>query len=472
MLRRTLIFVTVGCILAGSMSLAAESLRAQLLAIPVTSKLGGDTTRPVATKDAFTFIAGNATEAHKPIFARGNAAFIAKWDPAPGGKPAFDGLGPLFNRTSCLDCHIDNGRGEPPAGPDVVLDSSLVRVSIPGFDPNGGPNPVPIYGDQIQDRGILDVPPEATPQITWSETQHTYADGTPFSLRRPTITLANPGYGPFPENMMTSLRMSNPVIGLGLLEAIPESTLLALADVDDADNDGISGRPNIVFDLATKTKQVGRFGWKANMASLAHQNATAALSDMGVSSDMLPIDLCRKEQVACVKAARAAKPAEGVEMSAEVSADLLTYMRLVAVPQQRNPHLADVKRGEGVFRQMGCAACHIPTLITADNASLPEIASQTIHPFTDLLLHDMGEGLSDQRPDTLATGREWRTPPLWGLGLTQKVNAHTFLLHDGRARNIAEAILWHGGEAETAKENFRTAPKATRDDLLAFLNSL
>jgi CxxC motif-containing protein (DUF1111 family) len=434
------------------------------LSIPLSDKLGGDTTRPVATKEAFTFVAGNATDAHKPRFSAGNTIFTRDWE-------ARQGLGPLFNATSCFDCHIENGRGAPPGQHGDALESSLVRVSTPGTDPNGGPAPVPIYGDQIQDKGIAGVPAEATARIAWREHKGTYADGTVFSLREPVVTLTNASYGAVPDNVMVSFRVSNPVIGLGLLEAVPESTLAALSDPDDADHDGVSGRMNVVFDMATKTRKAGRFGWKANNASLAHQNATAALSDMGLSSEMLPVDLCRKEQKECVEAARKAKPAAGFELDETTAADLLLYMQLIAVPQQRNPQLAEVKRGETIFREMGCAACHMPTLKSAD-AALPELAHQTFHPFTDLLLHDMGDGLADHRPDNLASGTEWRTTPLWGLGLTHKVNGHTQLLHDGRARNVAEAILWHGGEAEAAKENFRTAPKKVRDDLLAFLGSI
>ncbi|MBL8631500.1 MAG: thiol oxidoreductase [Rhodospirillaceae bacterium] len=473
MAHRWLIALISAAALTAGVAHAERTLREQLLAAPLSDQLGGATTRPVATKDAFTFVAGNASDQHKARFVRGNELFTATWDPTPGKNPNTQGLGPLFNAKSCFDCHIQNGRGTPPTKPHDVLDSSLVRISVPGADPNGGPNPVPIYGDQLQDKAIDGVPPEATPNVRWREVvKGKFADGTHYSLRKPTVTLTKPAYGTFPKDVMISFRVSNPVIGVGLLESVPESTLLALADETDADGDGISGRMNVVFDMATKTRKAGRFGWKANNASLRHQNATAALSDMGLSSEMLPIDLCRKEQVECMDAARKAKPAEGFELTPEHVEQLLVYMQLIAVPHQRNPQLPEVKRGEAVFRDIGCAACHMPTLITAADAAIPELANQTIHPFTDLLLHDMGEGLADHRPDNLASGTEWRTAPLWGLGLVQKVNGHSFLLHDGRARNVAEAILWHGGEAEAAKEKFRTSPKAARDDLLAFLGSL
>jgi CxxC motif-containing protein (DUF1111 family) len=468
-----LLGLVAGLVLAVGIAQAEPNLRHQLLAMPLTEKLGGDTTRPVATKDAFTFVAANASDQHKAQFVRGNELFTATWEPTPGKNTNTQGLGPLFNAKSCFDCHIQNGRGTPPAKPRDVLESSLVRFSVPGADPNGGPNPIPVYGDQLQDKGIEGVPPEAIPEVRWHDAvKGKFADGTRYSLRAPTVKLTNPAYGALPKDMLISFRVSNPVIGVGLLESIPESTLIALSDENDTDSDGISGRMNVVFDMATKERKAGRFGWKANNASLRHQNATASLSDMGLSSAMLPIDLCRKEQVECVEAARKAKPTDGFELTPDQVEQLLVYMQLIAVPQQRNTQLPEVKRGEAVFRDMGCAACHMPTLITAADAAIPELSNQTIHPFTDMLLHDMGEGLADHRPDNLASGSEWRTTPLWGLGLTEKVNGHTFLLHDGRARNVTEAILWHGGEAERAKEKFRTAPKTARDDLLAFLGSL
>ncbi|MCB2108814.1 MAG: thiol oxidoreductase [Rhodobacteraceae bacterium] len=450
----------------------AETLRERLLAIPISEALGGETTRPVATGDAFTFVAGNAATETKELFSLGNQMFTTVWVPAPGPQPVTDGLGPLFNRESCLDCHVQNGRGAPPGDSTGKLETSLVRVSIPGTDKNGGPNPVPIYGDQIQDRAIDGVPPEATVQISWTEQPGEYGDGTPYSLRRPKVMLVNPQYGPFPKDLLMSFRVANPVIGLGLLEAVPRATMDELADPDDADNDGISGRVNIVFDVPARAKKEGRFGWKANNASLRNQNAGAALGDMGISTPVMPIDLCLPGQDACAAAARKARPREGIEMTAKFFDQLNIYTELIAVPKQRNGDAEDVRRGERAFRDMGCAACHMPTLVTGVVDGRPEVSVQTIHPFTDLLIHDMGEGLADGRPDYLAGGSEWRTAPLWGIGLTKKVSGHTQLLHDGRARDFAEAILWHGGEGEAAMEKFRAADKAARDDLLSFLSSI
>ena len=451
----------------------SDSLRARLLAMPVSDQLGGAITRPVATMDAFTFVAANASDSAKAMFSFGNQMFTTNWLPTPGPQPTTDGLGPLFNHDSCFECHLENGRGAPPTGPDHRLETSLVRVSIPGADPRGGPNPVPIYGDQIQDRAIDGVPAEARVRVAWTENAGIYADGAAYALRAPTVTLTEPGYGPFPADMMTSFRMANPVIGGGLLEAVPDATLEQLADPDDADGDGISGRVNRVWDTPLRAMKVGRFGWKSNAATLAHQNAAASLGDMGVTTPPMSIDLCMPGQDACAAAAKKARSSDGAtEMSKPFFDRLVVYTQLLAVPKQRNRAMPEVKRGEKAFHDFGCAGCHLPTLVAGTEGILPELAGQVFHPYSDLLLHDMGEGLADGRPDWAASGSEWRTAPLWGLGLTATVNGHTFLLHDGRARNVSEAILWHGGEAEAAKEKFRTASAKARADLLAFLDSL
>jgi CxxC motif-containing protein (DUF1111 family) len=456
------------CVL--SLPAQAESLREKLLSIPQTDALGGATTRPVATKEAFTFVAGNASPANRAQFTFGNQMFTVDWKPTPGVQPVTDGLGPLFNRESCFACHDNNGRGRAPDGPGQTMDSMLMRLSVPGRDGHGGPKPVPGYGDQLQDRAIAGVPPEGRADVSWSDVPGAYADGERFVLRKPTYAFSQLAYGPLPRDVMASPRVANPVIGLGLLESVPVATLQALADPDDNDGDGISGRLNTVWDAPSQSMKPGRFGWKANVASLLHQNAGAARGDMGINTPVFPNDHCEPEQQACIIEAK--KSDQGLEMSEAFFTRLDIYMQLLAVPQQRNAQLPEVVRGATVFRDMGCAGCHLPTLQTDGAVALPELQNQTFHPFTDLLVHDMGEDLSDGRADFDAAPREWRTAPLWGMGLTQKVSGHTMLLHDGRARSVPEAILWHGGEAEAARERFRTAPKTTRDDLLAFLDSL
>lgn len=428
--------------------------------------LGGETSRSVLGAKAFTLNAANQSAGRQRDFFFGNRLFNTNWVIAPASTSTFDGLGPLFNRVSCSGCHVRDGRGQSPeAGGDFL--SALVRVSIPGTDAHGGPNPHPAYGDQLQDRAIPGVRPEAKISLTWQEEKGSYGDGAPYSLRRPLISLSQPGYGPFGQNVMTSLRTAPAVIGLGLLEAIPEADIRAAADPQDANGDGIRGRTNEVWDVAASRTALGRFGWKANQPNLRQQNAGAFNGDMGLTTSLFPRQNCLPAQKDCSKA-----PAGGTPEVSDIFLDKLTlYTRTLAVPFQRNGTEPDVRQGGRIFAAIGCAACHRPTWRTGPS-DVPEVAHQTIHPFTDLLLHDMGDGLADGRPDFLAGGRDWRTPPLWGLGLLMATNGHEFLLHDGRARGPEEAILWHGGEGQKAKDAFRTLPAADRQALIAFLRSL
>ena len=323
------------------------------------------------------------------------------------------------------------------------MESMLVRLSVAG--PDGTAVPHPAYGDQLNEHAILGVPAEGHVVIDDDEVAGTYGDGTPYSLAKPRYTFVDLAFGSL-DGAMVSPRVAPAMIGLGLLEAVPEATLVALADPDDADGDGISGRINRLDDGSA-----GRFGWKANVATLRRQAAGAALGDIGLTTSLLPDQNCPPAQVACAAALKDPQP----EMSDDFLDRLVTYASTLAVPAERDGGNPEVALGLEKFRDFGCAACHMPTLKTDSAAALPELRNQTFHPFTDLLLHDMGEGLADGRPDGSATGSEWRTPPLWGLGLVEKVNRHDRLLHDGRARGFAEAILWHGGEAEAAKEAFR-----------------
>jgi CxxC motif-containing protein (DUF1111 family) len=450
-------------------ALAGESLqplREQLLAIPLTDRLGGETTRPLTAPNAFSFQAVNAPRRHQRPFSFGNRLFNTNWVEAPASVKSFDGLGPIFNRVSCAGCHTKDGRGQPPLakGP---MDSMLLRISIPGANEHGGPKPIPGYGDQLSERAIGGMKPEGIAEIGYEEVPGTYGDGETYSLRKPTYRIVETNYGPLPSDAMISPRVAPHVIGLGLLEAVPEATLETLADPEDKDGDGISGRVNRVWDSAKQHPAIGRFGWKAGQPDLLNQNAAAAIGDIGLTSWVHTNENCSEAQPACVSAVKGDAP----DLSDEFLQKLTLYTATLAVPAQRNAGDPQVKRGAELFRSMGCAACHTPTLKSGDHEHR-ELANQTFHPFTDLLLHDMGQGLADNRPEFEASGTEWRTPPLWGLGLVETVNGHTNLLHDGRARGFAEAILWHGGEAQAAKEAFRTAPKDAREALIAFLKSL
>jgi len=432
-------------------------VRAALVASPVSDALGGETTVDAAGSDAFTRLAANAPTERSRDFALGSRLFAIEWASFPNAVKIFDGLGPTFNHDTCAGCHASNGRGRPPATEGGAMGSMLLRLS--GAD--GGP--LAEYGDQLNDRALDGVPPEGRAVVTYDAVAGTYGDGTPYTLLRPRVRFSDAAFGPL-DGAMTSARVAPAVIGLGLLEAVPEATLLALADPGDADGDGISGRVNRLDPGGT----IGRFGWKANVADLRHQSAAAAIGDMGLTTSLFPDQNCPPAQAACGAAAEE----DGPEISDAFLDRIVTTMRTIAVPAQRNADDGQVVAGLAAFRRSGCDGCHMPTLATDGTAVLPELRDQTFHPFTDLLLHDMGEGLADGRPDHDATGTEWRTPPLWGLGLVPVVNGHDRLLHDGRARGFAEAILWHGGEAEAAKEAFRNAPKDERDALVAFLGSL
>jgi CxxC motif-containing protein (DUF1111 family) len=440
------------------------SLRQQLLSVPVTDQLGGGTTRVIGTDKSFTFLASNAPEDRARPFFFGNRIFNTTWVEYPASVKDFDGLGPTFNRNSCSGCHVRDGRGRPPEGPDEMMESMLVRLSV--TDTSGRAVPHPAYGDQLNDRAIFGVTAEGQAYVDDDELKGAYGDGTPYTLLKPRIRFANLAYGPL-DGAMLSPRVAPQMIGLGLLEAVPESTLAALADPDDADGDGISGRINWLT-KADGSPVAGRFGWKANVATLRDQSAGAALGDIGLSTGDRPAQNCPEAQATC----RAASADPRVELKDSFLDRLVLYTETLAVPQARDLSRPEVVRGEAFFHQFGCASCHMPTLQTDGSARFPELQSQTFHPFTDLLIHDMGEGLADHRPDGSASGTEWRTPPLWGLGLVPRVNGHDRLLHDGRARGFAEAILWHGGEAEPAREAFRNATADERAALVEFLSAL
>ena len=465
-----LLAVGLAITLAGAEPAQPASVRDMLTALAVSPQLGGDTTRVIQSSASFTFLIENAGPGQARIFSFGNRLFNTNWVQAPGSVKSFDGLGPTFNRVSCAACHTFDGRGRPPEKAGDTMDSILVRLSIPGQNEHGGPLPHPAYGDQLNERAIQGVTPEGQTLITYDETSGAYGDGETYALRTPRISFVNLAYGPM-DGVMTSVRVAPQMIGMGLLESVPDATLAALADPDDADGDGISGRMNQVWSGAAQKMIAGRFGWKANVGSMMDQTTNAALGDIGLTTSLHPVQNCTPAQADCLAAYDQGR-ADGPEIKDEFVEKLVFYVQAIAVPRQRDETNTQVSRGEALFRQAGCAACHMPTLQTGPDAVIPELANQTFHPFTDLLLHDMGPGLADGRPDFEASGSEWRTPPLWGLGLVPRVNGHDRLLHDGRARGFAEAILWHGGEAEASKETFRTMPKDDRESLVAFLKSL
>jgi CxxC motif-containing protein (DUF1111 family) len=429
---------------------------------------GGETTVFDEGANAFSLAARNLVGDRRDKFFVGNSLFKRAWVTAPSSTSGVDGLGPTYNATSCAACHFKDGRGAPPQEPGEEFLGLLVRLSVPGEAPNGGPLGDPVYGGQFNHKSILTVPAEGTSSVTYVEVPGTFGDGTAFSLRTPTYDFTDLAFGPFAEGIMFSPRTGQAMIGLGLLEALDETTIVALADEADADGDGISGRANYVADVRSQTVKLGRFGWKANQPSLEQQVSGAFNGDIGITSELFPTQNCPPAQTACSASPDGGAPEIAVDKIDEVT----YYSQLLAVPARRNFQDPTVLRGKAMFLAAGCASCHTPKLVTGSFPGVPEISGQTIFPFTDLLLHDMGSELADHRPDFLATGTEWRTAPLWGIGLVQVVNRHTNFMHDGRARDLGEAILWHGGEGEAAREAYRLMPASDREAMLAFLESL
>ena len=393
------------------------------------------------------------------LFSTGDGNFSATFVTAPA--PLNPGLGPVYNNVSCVSCHASDGRG---AAPDDGgrLASMLFRVSIPGADEHGGPLDAPGLGGQLQDKAVFGIKPEAEVTVTWVEAVKKFADSSSAALRRPVYTLSNPAY-PLPANLLLSPRIAPPMPGLGMLEAIAEADILALADPSDADGDGISGKPNIVWSREYQRPMLGRFGWKAEAPTLLQQVAGAYNQDMGITNFIFPTESYSSE---------AGQPLLPVELSDSLLYATRFYCKSLGVPVRRNHTDPDVVAGKALFAQAGCTGCHVSRFRTGTDYAYPQVSNQTIFPYTDLLLHNMGPDLADNRPAYAADGTEWRTPPLWGIGLTRTINGKLSFLHDGRARNITEAILWHGGEAEAARKAFQSMPAADRSRLLKFMDSL
>ncbi|MDO9616265.1 MAG: di-heme oxidoredictase family protein [Pseudomonas sp.] len=465
----------VALLLALSLSLVACDKTPQFTqAEPGEALSAGSATVRKADQNAFSLPSANLSPTRRLDFSVGNSFFRNPWVTAPATTTARDGLGPLFNTNACQNCHIKDGRGHPP-GPDAQSAvSMLVRLSIPTGSEHAeiiqrlGVLAEPTYGGQLQDMANPGVAPEGKVRVSYSTQQVNFADGLQVELRQPSLDISQLGYGDLHPDTLFSARIAPPMIGLGLLEAIPEAAILANADPEDSNGDGISGRANQVWDREQQRTVLGRFGWKAGQPSLNQQNAEAFAGDMGLTSSLVSQDNCTEAQADCRSAPHGGEP----EVSDNILASVLFYTRNLGVPTRRGADTQQVLAGKNLFYQAGCQSCHTPQFTTAADAAEPELANQLIRPYSDLLLHDMGAGLADHRPEFLASGSEWRTPPLWGIGLTETVNGHTQFLHDGRARNLLEAILWHGGEAEAAKQQVMTFNADERSALLAFLNSL
>lgn len=422
----------------------------------LVERLGGDTSAREFRGRPFNQSARNITNDELARFGDGALVFDEHFD-------VDDGLGPVFNDDSCLSCHLD-GNTIISFEPDDPGPGLLLRLSVPGPTPTGAPRIEPTYGLQLQDRAEGDGRPEGRIEIEWDLIEGEYPDGTTYQLRAPTYDVVDLSDGPLADDVMMSARIAPPMVGLGLLEAIAAADLLAAADPDDADGDGISGRVNMVWDQLGRRTVIGRFGWKAGQPTVRQQSAGALHDDMGITSPDLP-DPCAGQGSAC------ALPATPPEMSATDLADQVFYNRTIAVPIARDVDSPEVIAGANRFVDTGCASCHTTTQRSGHD-EVAALSDQTFHPFTDLLLHDMGDGLADGRGEFLASGSEWRTPPLWGLSRREEVTGFSSYLHDGRARTIEEAILWHGGEARAARDRFVELEVEDRSDLLAFLGAI
>ena len=421
---------------------------------------GGMATIFDETSKAFSHSIDGLNTRDAKIHEIGDAAFEQTFIAAP--SLINGGLGPVFNNVSCISCHHNDGKGTPTAG--FTTSSLLFRLSIPGNDANGGPLPIPGFGGQLQDVALFGKQAEAHVSISYSDVNVTYASGEIVTLRKPTYTISNP-YQPLPSNYLISPRLAPPVFGLGLLQNIPEETVLSFADENDADKDGISGKPNYVYNSFTHRTELGRFGLKASAPNLLMQSAGAYHQDMGITSYIFPKESSWGQS-------QSDNLNDDPELADTTLNAVAFYVKTLAVPARRNVTSLDVIQGKLIFNQINCSSCHKPVVQTGIDLTTRALNNQRIQPYTDLLLHDMGDELADNRPDYLANGNEWRTAPLWGIGLFAKTNGTPFYLHDGRARTIEEAILWHGGEALKSKNDFMELTKEDRKKLLAFIQSL
>ncbi|MCP1198568.1 di-heme oxidoredictase family protein [Notoacmeibacter sp. MSK16QG-6] len=444
---------------------------------------GAATSAKIVNRDAFSHFSANLTFAEEERFKLGNALFRKLWVASPSSTSASDGLGPLFNARACQNCHLKDGRGQPPVPGEPAV-SMLIRLGKPAVTDDeraalenflAPAIPDDTYGGQLQTAAVPGLLPEGQVDIRYEEMPVTLGDGTIVSLRKPHYSVRDLAYGPLDEHISLSPRIANPMIGMGLIQAIHPADLAANADPDDADGDGISGRMAWARGSLTDHVVPGRFGWKAQNATVHEQSSEALAGDIGISSPPVPRSYgdCTDAQADCLAQPNGEQKRLGPTEAPDPVIELITfYSENLAVPERRDVADKAVLAGKEAFYGAGCASCHTPKFVTRRDASNEAHAFQLIWPYSDFLLHDMGEGLADGQQVGRANGQEWRTQPLWGIGLTEIVSGHTLFLHDGRARNLEEAILWHGGEAQTARDAYAAMEKSEREALIAFLESL
>ena len=456
---------------------------------------GGDTTVTPITSVRFDTPANNLTMDEKVTFHSGKALAQQPWIKAPTITDSRDGLGPIYNARTCMACHVNGGKGSVPSNNKQELFSTLVRLSIKSNDSaqhkallqTAGLIPHPVYGDQLQTQSTSlphqlrhvpsakslkhDVAPEAYAFLNWQEKIVSYPDGRKIKLRQPSVNLQSLGYGKIEHDTQIALRTAPSIHGMGLIELIPQIQINKLADKHDENQDGISGKVNQAWNIETHKTEPGRFGLKANKPTLTMTIAGAFANDLGISNPLFKTQPCTQKQVSCVQSPNGNNK-QGHELNAEQLALTVNFNRNLAPVKARNLENKNTQKGRTIFYETGCQNCHNPSFTTSESQSHPHLANQKIWPYSDFLLHDLGEALSDNRPDFDANGQEWRTPPLWGIGVQSKVNGSHALLHDGRANTIEEAILWHGGEAQKSKQSFMHLDKDQRDLLILFVNSI
>ena len=455
--------------------LAIFLIRADTFADP--SLPGGETSNQVENKNSFSLSSRNLEEHMRINFLVGNALFERMWEDSSISKNiAKDGLGPFFSARSCESCHINDGRGHIPITNKEDKISVVIQISQNIAQSNDYIKNIEddIYGGQISEFAVKDVLKEADIIIDYKYSLAMYEDGRVVELRRPIIKIDNLNYGQFNESTTFSARIAQPMIGLGLIEHISDQSLLMNEDIDDTNNDGVSGKANKVWDIQREKLAIGRFGWKSAQPSVYQQTADAFYNDMGLSNKLYdnPFN-CTSKQEECTEAISGnSEEYDDLEVSND-QLDLVTfYSSQLGVPVRRNITAENVKKGKEIFFALNCNSCHVESFTTGDSGSHANLNNQIIYPYSDFLLHDMGESLSDGVSEFLAQESEWRTPPLWGIGLTNIVSEEYGYLHDGRARTIEEAILWHGGEANEIIQNYKKLKKNEVNQLLSFINSL
>jgi CxxC motif-containing protein (DUF1111 family) len=428
----------------------------------LTGDLGVNST----SNNAFGFEISGLSFVEQAEFSTGNSLFNQTWVSSPASTTGRDGLGPTFNARACATCHFKDGRGKAFVNGE---DSSgfLMRISMPGQDSNGDALPVLGYGTQLQDRANNGIPFEAKVNVTYEIIDGEYDDGTTYQLQKPIYSFSQEAFGSL-SGVLMSPRVAQQTIGLGLISALPDEEITKFEDEADSDNDGISGRANYVYNYEMNEQDLGKYGWKANAPTLKQQVAAALHGDMGLTTSLFSDSNCPSPQQDCADAINGGTP----EVTNVQLDKMLFYQAHLAVPNRRNYKDENVLRGKALFSSLNCIGCHAINQKTGTEAASDYLKNITIKPYSDFLLHDMGDDLADNRPDYLATGNEWRTQPLWGIGLISTVNGHTNLMHDGRAANIEEAILWHGGEAENIREDFKNLSVDDRENLISFVNSL